>query len=130
MQLHLYADDAKLYNTISSRDDQICLQQVINRIREWCDKWLLRRNISKCKTVSYCMKNRIATEYIINDGCIYHKIEKLTNIKDVGVIFYSELSFRDHIQTKINKAYSILGLIKRNFIYMIKIHLLCYMNPW
>jgi len=28
-------DDRKLYNTISSKEDQICLQQVINRIKMW-----------------------------------------------------------------------------------------------
>ena len=32
--------------------------------------------------------------------------------------FVTELMFRDHISEKINKAYSILGIIKRNFIYM------------
>ena len=68
----------------------------------------------KCFTKIYtaqvdCMKNTIDTKYFINDGCIEHEIEKLTNIKDLGVIFDSELSFRDHIQLKINKAYSILG---------------------
>ena len=51
------------------------------------------------------MKNTIDTKYFINDGCIDHEIEKLTNIKDLGVIFDSQLSFRDHIQLKINKAY-------------------------
>jgi len=66
------------------------------------------------------MKNVIDTEYFINAGCTAHEIEKLTNMKDLGVIFDSELSFWDHIQLKINKAYSILGLIKRNFIYMDK----------
>jgi len=75
-----YADDAKLYNTISSREDQICLQQVINRIKEWCDKWLLRLNTNKCKTVSYCLKNRITTEYFINDGWIGHKIEQVAQL--------------------------------------------------
>ena len=119
-KIYLYADDAKLYNTVTSKEDQLCLQQVINRIKEWCDKWLLKLNISKCKSVSYCIKNAIQTEYFINDGHTDHEIEKLTNIKDLGVIFDSELSFRDHIQLKINKAYSMLGLIKRNFINMDK----------
>ena len=68
------------------------------------------------------MKNTIDTKYFINDGCIDHEIEKLNNIKDLGVIFDSGLSFRDHIQLKINIAYSILGLIKRNFIHMDKKH--------
>jgi len=88
-----------------------------HRIKERCDKCLLELNISKCKMVSYCMKNVINT---VNDGCTAHEIEKLTNMKDLGAIFESELSFRDHIQLKKNKAYSILGLIKRNFIYMDK----------
>ena len=49
--------------------------------------WLLKLNISKCKTVSYCMKNVIDTQYFINDGCTVHEIEKLTNMKDLGAIF-------------------------------------------
>ena len=38
---------------------QLCLQQVINRIKELCDKRLPKPNISKGKTASYCMKNMI-----------------------------------------------------------------------
>ena len=129
-KIYLYANDAKLYNTISSKEDQLCHQHVIYTIKEWCDKWLLKHNINKFKTVSYCLKNRIDTEYFINDGCIDHKIEKLTNIKDLGVIFDSELSFRDHIQMKINKAYNILVLIKKNLYIWTKIHLLYFINPW
>ena len=58
-------------------------------------------------------KNVTDTEYFLNNGCTAHEIEKLTNMKDLSVIFDSELSFWDHIQLKINKAYSILGLIKK-----------------
>jgi len=61
-KIYLHADDAKLYSTITSKEDQLCLQRVINRIKKWCDKWLLKINISKCKTLSYCMKNVIDTE--------------------------------------------------------------------
>jgi len=42
-------------------------------------------------------------------------------IKDFGVLFDSSLSFRYHIShKKTNIAYSILGIIKINFIYMDK----------
>ena len=34
---------------------------------------------------------------------------------DLGVWFDEKLSFSEHIQTKINKAYMMLGLIKQNF---------------
>ena len=46
---------------------------------------------------------------------IIHILDKLDSANDLGVIFDSNLSFRDHISHKINKAYSILGIIKRNF---------------
>ena len=34
---------------------------------------------------------------------------------DLGVLVDEKLSFKDHIQDKINKAFSMLGIIKRNF---------------
>ena len=34
---------------------------------------------------------------------------------DLGVWFDEKLSFSEHIQAKINKAYMMLGIIKRNF---------------
>jgi len=42
----------------------------------------------------------------------------LNSINDLGVTFDSNLTFKDHVVQKINKAYSILGIIKRNFICM------------
>ena len=45
-------------------------------------------------------------------------LEKLNSINDLGVIFDSNLTFKDHMAQKISKAYSILGIIKRNFIHM------------
>jgi len=45
-------------------------------------------------------------------------LESVDVIKDLGVVFDSVLSFVSHCKEKINKAYSILGLIKRNFIYL------------
>ena len=39
-------------------------------------------------------------------------------MKDLEVIFDSELNFVQHCNEKINTAYSHLGIIKRNFIYL------------
>ena len=93
----LYADDAKLYNIVTSAKDQLCLQRVINRLKDWYDKWLIKLDINKCKTVSYSVKNNIETEYYLNDGDADHKIEKLNNIKHLGVTFDSSLTFDEHI---------------------------------
>ena len=45
-------------------------------------------------------------------------LDKVESTVDLGVRFDNNLTFRDHISEKINKAYSVLGIIKRNFIYM------------
>jgi len=37
---------------------------------------------------------------------------------DLGVIFDNELNFVQHCKEKITTAYSYLGIIKRNFIYL------------
>jgi len=58
------------------------------------------------------------TQYHITHENNTHILDKLDSVNDLDVIFDSNLSFRDHISHKINKVYSILGIIKRNFIYM------------
>ena len=63
-------------------------------------------------------KDKINTAYHICDSNTVNTIQKVEYHKDLGVLFDSQLSFKDHIQEKINKAYSIIGIIKRNFIHM------------
>lgn len=46
------------------------------------------------------------------------KLERVETIKDLGLTFDSNLKFKEHITDKINKAYSVLGIIKRNFMYL------------
>jgi len=45
-------------------------------------------------------------------------LERVDVIKDLGVAFDSELSLVSHCNKKINGAYSMLGLINRNYIYL------------
>ena len=46
---------------------------------------------------------------------ILHWKNLVNNIVDLGVNFDNKVSFRDHIVDKTNKAYSVFGVIKRNF---------------
>ena len=117
-KIYLYADDAKIYKFITQMRDQADLQTVMNSVKNWSDEWLLRLNIDKCKTVSYYLHNPFSTQYHITHDNKTYILDQLSSINDLGVTFDSKLSFKDHISQKINKAYSILGIIKRNFIHM------------
>jgi len=45
-------------------------------------------------------------------------VENIENIKDLVVTFDNKLKFDKHINNKINAAYQMLGMVKRNFIYL------------
>ena len=45
-------------------------------------------------------------------------LEVVDGIKDLGVYYGSLLLFDKHISEKVNKAYMMLGIIKRNFEYI------------
>jgi len=50
-------------------------------------------------------------------------------IKDLGILLDERLSFRDHINDKIIKAFSMLGIIKRNFKHLtIQSFIMLYKN--
>jgi len=61
--IFLYADDSKIYKVIRNVSDQQKLQSVMNLVKNWSDEWLLELNTDKCKTVSYCLKDFIDTNY-------------------------------------------------------------------
>ena len=99
--MFLYADDAKLCRHITSQEDNLSLQRAIDRFKNWSDTWLLQLNISKCKVVSYRMKDRTDTSYSISHNGETYALDKNDKIKDLGVTFDYRLTFHDHIQEKL-----------------------------
>ena len=109
----LFADDAKLSRHVSNQADNTDLQKGFCALKEWSDYWLLKLNIKKCNIISLSYSNTI-TKYIYSatvDNTII-ELERCNKVRDLGAIVDSKLSFTDHITVKVNKAYSILGIIK------------------
>ena len=110
--IYLFADDAKLFKYIKGDLDRQRLQDGLDRLQEWTDKWLLKLNCKKCKVISFGRNPEVDHEYILSDGSKLGREEQIT---DLGVIMDSQLRFSEHIQAKINKAYGMIGVINRNF---------------
>ena len=51
--IFLYAEDAKFCRHIETHIDNSILQDMINNLQSWTDKWQLNLNVDKCVTVSY-----------------------------------------------------------------------------
>lgn len=107
----LYADDLKLYSSVSSLDDCERLQADLNKIAAWCVKNNLPLNVRKCSAMSYSRKKSVVTfDYALGGELLCRP----QTIVDLGVVFDAGLSFKDHINSITKSAYKKLGFVLRN----------------
>ena len=106
----IFADDTKIFNAIKTSEESSILQDDINQLVEWTQKWQLPFNMEKTKVLHYGRNN---SEHNYQIGGL--NIEKDCSEKDLGVTFDNSLKFSTHIASIVQKANSRLGIIKRNF---------------
>ena len=67
--------------------------------------------MAKCKTISFTLrKTPIRCTYTL-DG---HRLDRCEQIRDLGVILDSKLTFADHVHSTVSKANRMLGLLMRS----------------
>jgi hypothetical protein len=115
---YLFADDTKLYRTIKDDSSIHKLQQDLDTLGKWSEKWLLKFHPTKCISMSIGNKTKPGYNYKLNIVNEEHSLQWVQEEKDIGVIIDDNLNFDTHINTKINKANSILGLIRRSYKYL------------
>jgi hypothetical protein len=114
----LFADDAKLSKHIKNYEDSNQLQNGFDALVDWTKKWLLKLNLSKCCVLSIGRGSLQDYKYkTVNENAVI-ELSRCSTTKDLGVVIDTKLSFTDHINEKVNKAYSILGIIKRIFVHI------------
>ncbi len=113
--IYLFADDAKIYKYVSKLEDKVALQQSVNNFMKWTDRWLVKVNVNKCKVMMFSNRPNVTVGMEADYMMGQNQLENVDSIKDLGVTFDVKLRFSDHINDKVNKAYGMLGVIKRNF---------------
>lgn len=111
--ISLFADDCLVYQEIENSDDYNVLQNDLNMLGEWSQKWLLPFNVSKCVTLTlHHQKVPIVppSYQLLNES-----IPSATCTKYLGVTIDSSLSWSAHIKNISASASQVLGLIRRNF---------------
>ena len=86
----------------------------LNNLMKWTYPWLLAFHPDKCKVLS--LGNRTEDAY----GYKWEKrsLEHTDHEKDLGVINDKKLKFLEHINEKVNKSNSIMGVIRRSFRFL------------
>ena len=112
----LFADDTKVFRSVGSKADAEALQADIDTLEEWSNTWLLRFNPKKCHVLSL---GRIEdTMYTMRYKVYDKEMEHVFDEKDLGVTVDSQLTFEDHIASKVRIANAMVGLIRRSFSYL------------
>ena len=113
-EIFLFADDTKIFRNIKCPDDQKILQDDINTMLQWADKWQLEFHPDKC--VSMPINNKEGRNLKYNMKEI--ELKQLRQEKDIGVIVDDQLKFEYHMYEKIKKANNVMGLIRHSFIHL------------
>jgi hypothetical protein len=110
-----YADDIRLYSSAPKTDLALTtlrhnLQNDIDNIAQWASDSGMRFNTNKCFYTTFGSSTLIRSYSICGSEIISKHL-----FKDLGILVSSPLSFNDHMDLIIAKAYSRLGLINKVF---------------
>ena len=111
----MFADDTKLSRPVSDRADHVILQRDLDYLYNWSVIWLLGFNKDKCKVLHI----RLGPDDEIFEYTMGGTALGATAVeKDLGVLVDGDLSFTKHVETQVAKANSLVGLIRRTFVYL------------
>ena len=110
----MYADDSKVIAEAGGLEGDSKLQRDIVKIKNWCDKWSMSLNSSKCKIMHFGKKNPGRSYYVDNE------IDRVTlgvteAEKDLGIIIANNCKNNLQAEKSINKANYELGRMRKTF---------------
>lgn len=106
----MYADDVKIYLPVSSSTDLLSLQRFAAAFSAWCIANGLVLCVPKCCVISFSRSSDMLIHNYSLNGLPHPRVSV---VKDLGVWLDDRLSFLPHLDSVIQRAYKILGLITR-----------------
>ena len=86
----------------------------------------MKVNAGKCNILRINTKHKLNFNYKINGDTIVD----VDSARDLGVVFDTKLTFKEHIHGVVNRAYIIMSLLKNILICLIRNLLCAYTNHW
>ena len=107
-----FADDTKVFRKIKSDTDRQQLQDDLNKLTEWSEKWQMLFNYGKCKCLHTGHGNEDA-QYTMGDTVLNTTVKE----KDLGLTINADMKVSEQCAIAAAKGNQILGLIRRNIVY-------------
>lgn len=104
----VYADDLKMFLIVRSLEDCRVLQAMIESFEDWCYRNHLSISVAKCMVITFSRKKKpLVGDYRIRN----QPLQRVTTVKDLGVLLDSKLLFNEHYLAMLAKANRALGMI-------------------
>ena len=115
--VYKFADDTKYGRTVRSEEDQMCMQNNINNLLNWADRWQMSFNELKCK-IMHIGKNNPQYSYYMGGYAPGGTVLKVVQEeKDLGVMISNSLKPYAQCAKAAKTANSVLGQMSRSFHY-------------
>ena len=109
-----FADDTKVFRKVTNVTDKQSLQDDLDKLVKWSEKWQMLFNSGKCKCIHIGHGN-MDEEYKIGDAVK----GRTTHEKDLGVTFTADMKVSEQCRIAASQGNQILGLpvIRRTITY-------------
>ena len=106
-----FADDTKVFRKVTNNTDKQSLQDDLDKLVKWSEKWQMLLNFGKCKCI-HIRHGNIDEEYKMGDAVL----GRTTQENDLGVSFSADMKVSEQCGIAASKGNQILGLIIRRTI--------------
>ena len=107
-----FADDTKLFRKVNTDGDKQHLQNDLDRLVKWSEKWQMLFNFGKCKCL-HTGHGNLNVNYKMGDTVLGTTVKE----KDLGVTISANMKVSEQCGIAASKGNQILGLIRRNITY-------------
>ena len=107
-----FADDTKLFRKVNTDGDKQHLQNDLDRLMKWSEKWQMLFNLGKCKCL-HTGHGNLDVNYKMGDTVLGTTVKE----KDLGVTISADMKVSEQCGIAASKGNQILGLIRRNITY-------------
>ena len=107
-----FADDTKLFRKVKDIGDKQKLQDDIDKLVKWSEKWQMLFNFGKCKCL-HTGSGNTGVNYEMG-GTI---LTKTVKEKDLGVTMNANMKVSEQCRIAASKGNQVLGMIRRNITY-------------
>ena len=103
-----FADDVKVYFVVRDLADCRELQNLLDMFNDWCERNKMVLCVAKCCVISFRrVRTAIAFEYNVAGT----PLQRVNQVKDLGVILDERLTYVEHFSNTIDKANRQLGFM-------------------